>query len=206
MDGVENELSELAEDDLTEEDQSAAFNRFRVAMTPTQEAAVSLFDFAINPRDFGQTVENLFYISFLVREGNAQIFKDENGLPLLGKFANIYSLGRSLTSYSPCCTTWCVRTTRPRCAETPSRLQYRLPYLANVHPSLRHQRTAHTASRSRGRERRRAVVLILVTSYGLYIVVFAILLSLRFSRLWPCTLGQRLPSAYFSLYDARLSV
>jgi hypothetical protein len=47
--------------------------------------AVSLLDFAINPRDFGQTVENLFYISFLVREGNAKIIKDEEGLPLLSK-------------------------------------------------------------------------------------------------------------------------
>jgi hypothetical protein len=30
-------------------------------------------------------VENLFYISFLVREGNAQVLKDDNGLPLLGE-------------------------------------------------------------------------------------------------------------------------
>jgi hypothetical protein len=82
--GVDAELSEIAEDDLDDEDQAAAFRRFRVAATPGGEAAVGLLDFAINPRDFGQTVENLFYISFLVREGNAQVVKDEDGLPLLG--------------------------------------------------------------------------------------------------------------------------
>lgn len=62
-----------------------ASKRYRGAMLPTEELAVSLLDFAINPHDFGQTVENLFYISFLVREGNAKILKDEDGLPLLSE-------------------------------------------------------------------------------------------------------------------------
>jgi hypothetical protein len=77
------EIDAIPEDELTAEDYSAAFARHRVAQTPDEEAAVHLFDFAINPHDFGQTVENLFYISFLVREGNAQIVKDNDGLPLL---------------------------------------------------------------------------------------------------------------------------
>lgn len=83
MTGVEEALDPIAEDDVTEEDQAAAFRRFRMAQAPSGEAAVSLLDFAINPHDFGQTVENLFYVSFLVREGNAKIAKDEHGLPLL---------------------------------------------------------------------------------------------------------------------------
>ncbi|KAF3044228.1 nuclear protein [Didymella keratinophila] len=80
---VSEEIDAIPEDELTAEDYSAAFARHRVAQTPDEEPAVHLFDFAINPHDFGQTVENLFYISFLVREGNAQIVKDDNGLPLL---------------------------------------------------------------------------------------------------------------------------
>ena len=80
---VEETLGQVADDDLTAADQAAAFRRFRMAQAPSGEAAVSLLDFAINPHDFGQTVENLFYISFLVREGNAKIEKDEDGLPLL---------------------------------------------------------------------------------------------------------------------------
>lgn len=83
--GIEDELSQIDEDDMDEESQYAAFRRFRMAQAPeTEEAAVGLLDFAINPHDFGQTVENLFYISFLVREGNAKVIKDEDGLPLLG--------------------------------------------------------------------------------------------------------------------------
>lgn len=83
MTGVEEELEPIAEDDLTEVHQAAAFRRFRIAQAPSGEAAVNLLDFTINPHDFGQTVENLFYVSFLVREGNARIAKDEHGLPLL---------------------------------------------------------------------------------------------------------------------------
>ncbi|KAF1934843.1 Nse4-domain-containing protein [Clathrospora elynae] len=79
---VEEELSQI-EGALDDEDQAAAFSRHRMAQTIEGEPAVSLLDFAINPRDFGQTVENLFYISFLVREGNAKIIKDKEGLPLL---------------------------------------------------------------------------------------------------------------------------
>jgi hypothetical protein len=61
---------------------------------------VSLLDFAINPRDFGQTIENLFYISFLVREGNAKIIKDEEGLPLLSKLTSAPELRLDLTETS----------------------------------------------------------------------------------------------------------
>ncbi|KAF1927324.1 Nse4-domain-containing protein [Didymella exigua CBS 183.55] len=82
-----DEMGDIPEDDATEEYVSAVFARHRVAQTPEGEPAVHLFDFAINPLDFGQTVENLFYISFLVREGNAQIVKDNDGLPLLAPAA-----------------------------------------------------------------------------------------------------------------------
>jgi hypothetical protein len=84
-DMVSEELKEIPENEVEAEDIAAASKRYRAAATPTGELAVSLLDFAINPHDFGQTVENLFYISFLVREGAAQIIKDEDGLPLLCK-------------------------------------------------------------------------------------------------------------------------
>ncbi|KAH6878067.1 Nse4 C-terminal-domain-containing protein [Alternaria rosae] len=80
---VEEELEAISDDDYTDDAQTAALIRHRIAMTNENEAAVSLLDFAINPHDFGQTVENLFYISFLVKEGNAKIVKDADGLPLL---------------------------------------------------------------------------------------------------------------------------
>ncbi|KAI1161501.1 hypothetical protein F5B18DRAFT_627769 [Nemania serpens] len=44
---------------------------------------IDLLKFVVNPKSFGQTVENMFYVSFLVRDGAVQIEFDENGLPAL---------------------------------------------------------------------------------------------------------------------------
>lgn len=86
---VERDLNADPDNEPSAEDEAAALHRHRMALTGEGEPAVHLLDFAINPHDFGQTVENLFYISFLVREGNAKIIKDEDGLPLLGKDIHI---------------------------------------------------------------------------------------------------------------------
>lgn len=53
------------------------------------DAGIPLFHFVINPKSFGQTVENLFYTSFLIRDGTVGIGQDSNKLPTLRKF---YSL------------------------------------------------------------------------------------------------------------------
>jgi len=82
----EQELGEL-EGEPDDEDIEAASRRHRVWVTPEGEGAVSLFDFVVNPTSFGQTVENLFYISFLIKEGNVKVLEDDKGLPLLGKAA-----------------------------------------------------------------------------------------------------------------------
>lgn len=47
------------------------------------ESGVNLFRFALNPVSFSNTVENLFYLSFLVRDGKAAVFHDDEGQPLI---------------------------------------------------------------------------------------------------------------------------
>ncbi|WFC98727.1 hypothetical protein MYAM1_001459 [Malassezia yamatoensis] len=47
------------------------------------DQGVCLFRFAFDPKSFSNTVENLFYVSFLIRDGRAAILEDENGEPKL---------------------------------------------------------------------------------------------------------------------------
>ena len=43
---------------------------------------VNLFKFIINPNDFAQSVENLFYLSFLIRDGSCSL-EVESGEPVI---------------------------------------------------------------------------------------------------------------------------
>lgn len=70
-----------ADDDMEPDEARALFRRNRLA-TNWQ---VSLFEFAINPKSFGQTVENLFYISFLIKDGFLTLDNDDDGMPTLRK-------------------------------------------------------------------------------------------------------------------------
>lgn len=45
-----------------------------------QGEGVNFFELVINPDDFGQTVENVFYASFLIKDDRAGMSVDDNGL------------------------------------------------------------------------------------------------------------------------------
>lgn len=55
----------------------------QVADLLREHSPINLFEFVINPRSFGQTIENIFYLSFSVRDARAKIEMDGNGLPMV---------------------------------------------------------------------------------------------------------------------------
>ncbi|XP_005374729.2 PREDICTED: EP300-interacting inhibitor of differentiation 3 [Chinchilla lanigera] len=46
-------------------------------------APVSYFEFVVDPRSFARTVENMFHVSFLIRDGFARMRLDQDELPVL---------------------------------------------------------------------------------------------------------------------------
>jgi hypothetical protein len=78
---VDDQMSE----EMSESDAKALFRRNHLSTN----YEVPFFDFVVNPRSFGQTVENIFYVSFLVRDGLINLSFDDDGLPTLRKYSLI---------------------------------------------------------------------------------------------------------------------
>ena len=53
------------------------------------DCGVCFFQFAFNPKSFGQTVENIFYLSFLIRDGLLGLATDDEGLLTLRKLSGL---------------------------------------------------------------------------------------------------------------------
>jgi hypothetical protein len=70
--------------EMSEAEIKALMRRHNMA----NNGGVDFFRFAINPHSFGQTVENLFYISFLIREAGIAVAKDEDDLPTLREYSS----------------------------------------------------------------------------------------------------------------------
>ena len=63
------------------------------------DTPVSYFEFVIDPNSFSRTVENIFYVSFIVRDGFARIRLDQDRLPILEPI-NINHVGEGNDSSS----------------------------------------------------------------------------------------------------------
>ena len=79
-DAVELERNGL-DDDPTPEEERALINRHALRTT----GGIDLLRFVVNPHSFGQTVENMFYLSFLIKEGSVGLDFDDDGLPSIGR-------------------------------------------------------------------------------------------------------------------------
>ncbi|KAL1943718.1 hypothetical protein VTO73DRAFT_4163 [Trametes versicolor] len=70
---------EITEDDITRSENETTKNVATIeTILEGIEGPTNLFKFVINPHDFGQSVENMFYLSFLIRDGKC-MFEIEEG-------------------------------------------------------------------------------------------------------------------------------
>ena len=75
-----NAFNEEYTEDMTDEEAQNLMRKHHIADV---QGGVPLFDFVVNPKSFGQTVENMFYVSFLIKEGTAGLEFDSRGMPVL---------------------------------------------------------------------------------------------------------------------------
>jgi len=76
------EPEQLKEKDIERQENETTRNVKMVFDILGERQPINLFEFIINPESFGQTVENLFYLSFLIRDSKVNI-DDESGQPIL---------------------------------------------------------------------------------------------------------------------------
>ncbi|CAG8635812.1 14148_t:CDS:2 [Acaulospora morrowiae] len=73
---------QLGEKDIERQENETTRNVIMIWEILNEKQPINFFEFVINPESFGQTVENIFYLSFLVRDGKVSIDDDE-GQPIL---------------------------------------------------------------------------------------------------------------------------
>lgn len=76
-----NAVEAQGHEDMTDKEVAELMDRY--GMSP--DGGFAFFKFVINPHSFGQTVENMFYVSFLIRDGKVGVVMDDRGLPYLSK-------------------------------------------------------------------------------------------------------------------------
>ncbi|KAK3991184.1 Non-structural maintenance of chromosomes element 4 A [Cladorrhinum sp. PSN332] len=81
---AQDKAEEEMDGDLEVEEQNAIMERYALRTT----GGVDLLRFVVNPHSFGQTIENMFYVSFLIRDGLITLEFDSDGLPSVAPTLN----------------------------------------------------------------------------------------------------------------------
>ncbi|KAH9978578.1 Nse4 C-terminal-domain-containing protein [Lactifluus volemus] len=80
----ERRPQELREEDIARSENETTKHVIDIQnLLVEQNGPVNLFRFVINPNDFAQSVENLFYLSFLIRDGECALEIEDDGEPVI---------------------------------------------------------------------------------------------------------------------------
>ncbi|KZV98594.1 hypothetical protein EXIGLDRAFT_727665 [Exidia glandulosa HHB12029] len=79
----ERRPQELKESDIQKSENETTKNVLLLSKLLRKQKRINLFKFIIHPTDFAQSVENLFYLSFIIREGQCGLEFEEDGEPVI---------------------------------------------------------------------------------------------------------------------------
>jgi hypothetical protein len=71
--------------DSTNHTTNAVLNCYKIFHSKAKGRKMNIFEFFINPNSFSQSIENMFYTSFLVRDGRLVLEEDEEGYPVISE-------------------------------------------------------------------------------------------------------------------------
>lgn len=84
VDDGKNDVPETGGASLTEILVESTMTQLKDAfLTSNEKEPVPYFDFVLDPNSFGKSVENMFHVSFLIKESRAAMVLGDNGLPLI---------------------------------------------------------------------------------------------------------------------------
>ncbi|XP_004602920.2 EP300-interacting inhibitor of differentiation 3 [Sorex araneus] len=72
-----------AQHEATEKEVERILGLLQTYFRKYPDTPVSYFEFVIDPKSFSRTVENIFYVSFIIRDGFARLRLDQDRLPIL---------------------------------------------------------------------------------------------------------------------------
>lgn len=75
----EKKPQNITEEDITRSENETTKNVLVLRSVLHQTGEINIFRFIVNPHDFGQSVENMFYLSFLIRDGDCAFSYPEVG-------------------------------------------------------------------------------------------------------------------------------
>jgi non-structural maintenance of chromosomes element 4 len=67
------EAEEVDQEEMKKSENETSLNVVRLGQVLEEVGSTNLFKFFINPHDFAESVENLFHLSFLVRQGKCAV-------------------------------------------------------------------------------------------------------------------------------------
>ena len=81
-----NAKKKESEDSLTRQLDNV-YRCFKYQLKRCGSDTIGYYNFCLHPTDFARTIENIFYISFLVKEAKVKIIRHDGQLPQIGLFA-----------------------------------------------------------------------------------------------------------------------
>ncbi|GAB1606864.1 EP300-interacting inhibitor of differentiation 3-like, partial [Argonauta hians] len=78
-----SKFGDIEKNEATTEEVERVLKCLRDYHNADRRQPICYFRFVVNPVSFGQTVENIFHVSFLVRDGLAKVYLDEDNLPVI---------------------------------------------------------------------------------------------------------------------------